>query len=77
MDWIGLALGLIKLVNLIMGFVDREKAKQDGRNELLAEQAVLLMRKVEKSKAVMEWARGLTESEVDAELRKLEPGGDG
>jgi hypothetical protein len=57
-----------------MGFVDREKAKQDGRNELLAEQTVLLMQKVGKSKAMMEWARGLTESEVDEELRKLEPG---
>ena len=77
MDWLGLALAVVKLANLVMGFVDREKAKRDGRNELLAEQTVLLMQKIGESKATMEWARGLTESQVDEELRKLEPGGNG
>ena len=77
MDWLGLALAVMKFVNLIMGFIDREKAKQDGRNELIAEQALLLMQKVGKSKAMMEWARGLNEDQVDEELRKLEPRGNG
>lgn len=77
MDFIGLALAILKLVNLIMGYVDREQARQDGRNELLAEQALLLLKKVEKSKAVKEWVNGLTNEQVDEELRKLEPDGGG
>jgi hypothetical protein len=73
MDWLGLALAVMKFVNLIMGYVDREKAKQDGRNEVIAEMALGIAQRVTTKKVIQEKVDAMSDAEVDAGLRDLEP----
>lgn len=73
MDYIGLALAILKLVNFIMGFVSREQAKADGRNELIAEQSMLLLQRVKTKNEILEKVNAMSDDEVDAGLRDLEP----
>lgn len=72
-DYIGLALAILKLVNFIMGYVDREQAKQDGRNEVIAEMALGIAQRVATKKAIQEKVDAMSDAEVDAGLRDLEP----
>ncbi len=73
MDYLGLALAILKLVNLIMGYVDREKAKQDGRNEIIAATLADIAVKAGIQKNIREKIDAMSAEEVDAELRDLEP----
>lgn len=73
MDYIGLALAILKLVNFIMGYVDREQAKQDGRNEVIAEMALGIAQRATTKKAIQEKVDAMSDAEVDAGLRGLEP----
>jgi hypothetical protein len=72
-DYIGLALAILKLVNFIMGYVDREQAKQDGRNEVIAEMALGIAKRVATKKVIQEKVDAMSDAEVDAGLRGLEP----
>jgi hypothetical protein len=71
MDYIGLALAILKFVNFIMGKIDREQAKADGRNELIAEQTLLLLERTERGKAIMEKVYAMSDDDVDAEFARL------
>lgn len=73
MAWLEVALGLLKLANLLLGYVDREKARQAGRNEVILETTAQIAQKVATKKQIQEHIDGLTDDEVDAELRGLEP----
>lgn len=73
MDWLGLALAVMKFVNLIMGYVDREKSRQDGRNEVIAEMALAIAQRVATKKAIQEKVDAMSDAEVDDGLRDLEP----
>lgn len=73
MDYIGLALAILKLVNFIMGYVSREQAKADGRNELIAEQSMLLLQRVKTKNEILEKVNAMSDDEIDAGLRDLEP----
>lgn len=74
MDWLGLSLGLLKLVNLILDWSRHEQYKQEGRDEEIAKQAAAIMQKTEAGKKILERVNALNEAEVDAGLRNLEPG---
>lgn len=73
MDIIGLALAILRFVNLLMGYIDREQAKQDGRNEVIAEMALGIAKSVATKKAIQERVDAMSDAEVDTGLRGLEP----
>lgn len=73
MDIIGLVLAVLKLVNLLMGYINREQAKQDGRNEVIAEMALGIAKRVATKKAIQEKVDAMSDADVDAGLVGLEP----
>ena len=70
---IGLALAVLKFVNLLMDHIGREQAKQDGRNEVIAAIALSIAHKVSSKKEIQEKVDALSEDELDLGLRDLEP----
>ncbi len=73
MDVLGLALAVLKLVNFIMGFVDRQQLMEAGRQEEIAKISAEIMRKTAAGKAIMEKVNALSPADVDAGLVGLEP----
>lgn len=70
-DLIGLALAVLKFVNLLMDRIDREEAKQDGRNEVLLATALKIAGKVGTKKAIQEKIDAMSDDEVDKALDDL------
>jgi predicted Mrr-cat superfamily restriction endonuclease len=70
-DYIGLALAVFKLLNWILGQVSREQLKNDARNELIAEQAVVALERTERGKRIMEKVDAMSDDDVDAEFARL------
>ena len=66
-------LAVLKLVNLLMGYINREQAKQDGRNEVIAEMALGIAKRVATKKAIQEKVDAMSDADVDAGLVGLEP----
>jgi hypothetical protein len=73
MDFLGLALAVLKLANFIMGFVDRQQLMEAGRQEEIAKVSAEIMRKTAAGKAIMEKVNALSPADVDAGLIGLEP----
>lgn len=71
MDFIGLALAVLKLVNFIMGFVNREQLMEAGRQEEIAKVALAIAKKTAAGKAIMEKVNAMSEADVDRELGEL------
>jgi hypothetical protein len=72
-DFLGLALAVLKLVNFIMGFVNREQLMEAGRQEEIAKISGEIMRKTAAGKAIWEKVNALSPADVDAGLVGLEP----
>lgn len=70
-DLIGLALAVLKFVNLLMDRIDREEAKQDGRNEVLLSISLQIAGKVSTKKAIQEKIDAMSDDEVDKALHDL------
>jgi len=73
MNIIGLVLAVLKFVNWILSAVSQEQWKQDGRNEVIAETALNIARKVSSKKAIQEKVDAMSDEELDLGLRDLEP----
>jgi hypothetical protein len=73
MDFLGLALAVLKLANFIMGFVDRQQLMEAGRQEEIAKVSGEIMRKTAAGKAIWEKVNALSPADVDAGLVGLEP----
>ena len=73
MDFLGLALAVLKLVNFIMGFVNREQLMEAGRQEEIAKISAEIMKKTAAGKAIMEKVNAMSSADVDAALIGLEP----
>ena len=71
MDFLGLALAVLKLVNFIMGFVNREQLMEAGRQEEIAKISAEIMRKTAAGKAMWEKVNALSEADVDKQLGDL------
>lgn len=71
MIWLSVAIQFMKLVNVIMNFVSHEQIKQEGKDELLAEQALILLQRTERGKRIMEKVDAMSEDDVDAEFARL------
>jgi hypothetical protein len=70
---IELVLAGLKLINLIMGAVNREQWKKAGRDEVIAQTLAEIAEKVGAQRALKEKIDAMSEAEVDAGLRDLEP----
>lgn len=73
MSWISLALSLLKLVNMIMGYVRERELISKGYDQAIAEVTQSIMLKTAAGKAIMEKVNAMSDAEVDAGLRGLEP----
>ena len=73
MSWLSLALSLLKLVNMIMGYMRERELISKGYDKAIAEVTQSILVKTEAGKKIMERVNALTDEEVDAGLRGLEP----
>ncbi len=72
-SWISLALTLLKLVNNIMTWAKERELISEGHDAAIAEMTQQILVKTTAGKLLMEKVNALSESEVDAGLRGLEP----
>lgn len=73
MTWLSLALALLKLVNSIILWARERELISEGYDKAIAEQAAAILKKTEAGKAILERVNALSDDDVDAELRGLEP----
>ena len=73
MTWVSLALALLKFVNLIMTWARESELISKGYDQAIAEQSAAILKKTEAGKAILERVNALSDDDVDAELRGLEP----
>lgn len=71
--WGSVILLALKIINHIMGAVNREKWMQAGADEEIAKAALAVLQKTEAGKKIMERVNAMSEQDVDAGLRGLEP----
>jgi hypothetical protein len=71
--WGSIILAALKLINAIMGAVNREKWMQAGADAEIAKISATILQKTEAGKAIMEKVNALSDEEVDDALRDLEP----
>jgi hypothetical protein len=71
--WGSIILAALKLINAIMGAVNREKWMQAGADAEIAKISAAILQKTEAGKAIMEKVNALSDKEVDDALRDLEP----
>lgn len=74
MDWLALGLALLKLVNLVLGWVHEEEWKAEGRKEALAQALAETARKVGVRDEILREVAKLSDAELDDKLHGLEPG---
>jgi kynureninase len=73
MLWANIALALLKLVNAIMGAVNREKWIQAGMDAEIAKASAAVLAKTEYAKKLREKIDAMDDATIDAALRDLEP----
>ena len=73
MTWVSLALALLKFVNAIMTWARERELISKGYDQAIAEQSAAILKKTEAGKAILERVNALSDDDVDAELRGLEP----
>jgi hypothetical protein len=73
MSWISLALALLKFVNQIMNYARERELISQGHDQAIAEVSQEILRKTDAGKALLEKVNRMSDAEVDAGLRGLEP----
>lgn len=73
MTWVSLALALLKFVNQIMMWARERELVSQGYDKAIAEVSQEILRKTEAGKAILEKVNRMSDAEVDAGLRGLEP----
>ncbi len=71
--WASIILAALRLINEIMGAVNREKWMQAGADAEIAKISAAILQKTVAGKKMMEKIDGMSAAEVDAGLRGLEP----
>lgn len=71
LTYAGLALAVLKFVNLLMNYVDREQARQAGIDSEIAKTSLAIAKKTAAGKAIMERVNALSEADVDKQLGEL------
>jgi hypothetical protein len=72
-SWISLALALLKFVNAIMTYARERELISKGYDQAIAEVTQSILVKTDAGKAIMEKVNAMSDAEVDAGLRGLEP----
>jgi len=73
MTWVSLVLAILKVVSSIMDYVNQEKLVQSGYDKAIADVSAAILQKTAAGKAIMEKVNAMSDSDVDAGLRNLEP----
>jgi hypothetical protein len=73
MSWLSLALALLKFVNSIMNWARERELVSQGYDQAIAEVTQSILVKTEAGKKIMERVNAMSDAEVDAGLRGLEP----
>jgi hypothetical protein len=73
MSWLSLALTLLKIVATIMSWARERELIDQGYDKAIAEASQEIMRKTAAGKAILERVNAMSDDEVDAGLRGLEP----
>lgn len=73
LTWAEIILAVLKLINASMSAVNQEKWMQAGRDEEIAKAAQDILAKTRTGKQIMDRINALSDADVDAELRGLEP----
>ena len=71
--WAEIILAALKIINAIMGAVNQDKWMQAGRDAEIAEISKAILAKTQAGKAILEKVNSLSDADVDAGLRGLEP----
>jgi hypothetical protein len=71
--WLGLALQLLKLVNSIVMWVKKNELIKEGYDKAIAEETLKILANTARGKAILEKVNAMSDDEVDAALRDLEP----
>jgi hypothetical protein len=71
--WLSLALTLLKIASTIITWARERELISQGYDQAIAEQAESILKKTEAGKAILERVNALSDDDVDAELRGLEP----
>ncbi len=71
--WASVILLALKIINAIMGAVNREKWMQAGADAEIAKAALAVLSGTEAGKKIMERVNAMSDAEVDTGLRDLEP----
>lgn len=73
MTWVSLALALLKFVNSIMTWARERELISEGYDKAISEVTQSILVKTTAGKAIMEKVNEMSDEEVDASLRGLEP----
>lgn len=73
MGWLSLALTLLKIVNTIMTWVRERELVAEGYDKAISEVTQSILVKTKAGKAIMEKVNAMSDEDVDAGLRNLEP----
>lgn len=71
--WAEIVLLLLRLANGIMGAISQDKWMRAGADAEIAKVSAEIMRKTAAGKAILEKVNALSDADVDAGLRGLEP----
>lgn len=71
--WASLILTALKILNAIMGAVNREKWMQAGADAEIAKASLAILERTDAGKAIMEKVNGMPIEDVDKGLIDLEP----
>ena len=73
LTYLQLALGLLKLVNYFLVKVREDELRASGYDQAIADITQSILTKTTAGKAIMEKVNAMSDEEVDAGLRDLEP----
>lgn len=73
MTWLSLALTLLKIAYTIITWARERELISYGYDQAIAEQAEAILKKTDVGKKILERVNALSDDDVDAELRGLEP----
>jgi hypothetical protein len=73
LTWAEIVLLILKIANAIMGELGNQRQFQAGADAEIAKISAAILRKTQAGKAIMEKVDALSDADVDAALRGLEP----
>ena len=73
LTWPSIILAVLKLINEIMGAVNRDKWMQAGADAEIAKISASILAKTQAGKIIMDKVNAMSDADVDAALRDLEP----